>query len=278
MIRIGVQQDIDQVVGRLAEQFPRQVQIAQQRAVIGTARIVKDEVVKEMRRAFDRPTKWTLNAFRVAIGKEALSLGLMRPEAGGEISARVEVKNLDDYQTDAYLQTQIEGAASRKQKKFEEALVKRGLLQRGWYVVPGAKARLDAYGNISRGQIRQVLAWFDAAEKTLGSTQNMGETGRNRRRKGTRKTRGFEYFAALPGHRIGRGSWKNGRTQNLQPGIYRRTFFGFGGAIEPIMIFVRQAQYSPRFKFNEVATRTVRREFKPRLERALADELAKVQG
>lgn len=267
MIRIGVQQDIDQVVGRLAEQFPRQVEIAQQRAVLGTARVVKDDVVKEMQRAFDRPTRWTLNAFRVALGKERMQGGIMRPEAGGEISARVEVKDGYWYRADNYLQTQIEGGA-RKRKAFENALQRVGVLPAGWFAVPGQSAKLDAHGNHSPGEIRQILSWFDAAELVAGSRQNMRDAGRDKRRKGTRKKYGFEYFAVQP----------NARRGGLRPGIYRRTFMGLGGRIEPIMIFVRSTAYGKRFKFNEVASQTVRREFKPRLERALADELAKVQA
>ena len=106
----------------------------------------------------------------------------------------------------------------------------------------------------------------------------MGEKGRAKRRKGTRARRGFEYFVAQPGSRVGRGSWKNGRRQNLQPGVYRRTAFGFGSAIEPILIFVRRVAYKPRFDFYGVARRTVDREFKPRLDAALQLELDRLAG
>lgn len=263
--RISVKSDIDQVIGRLAKDAPRAVEIASQRALLHTAREVKGAEVREMGRVFDRPTRWTLNSFQVRLDKAAMQ-------------ARVEIKDGYWYRADNYLQTQIEGASSRRQKAFEKALQAVGVLPAGWFAVPGEKAALDGFGNMSVGQIRQILSWFDAAEMVAGSTQNMGEKGRERRRKGTKKRRGFEYFVAHPGSRVGRRSWKNGRRQNLQPGVYRRTSFGFGSAIEPILIFVKRATYEPRFDFYGVAKRTIDREFKPRLDAALQLELDRLGG
>lgn len=262
--RISVKSDIDQVIGRLSKAAPRAVEIASQRALLHTAREVKDAEVREMGRVFDRPTRWTLNSFQVRLDKAAMQ-------------ARVEIKDGYWYRADSYLQTQIEGGG-RKHKAFETALRRVGVLPAGWFVVPGEKAALDGFGNISVGQIRQILSWFDAAEMVAGSTQNMGEKGRAKRRKGTRARRGFEYFVARPGSRVGRGSWKNGRRQNLQPGVYRRTAFAFGSAIEPILIFVQRVAYKPRFDFYGVAQRTVDREFKPRLDAALQLELDRLAG
>ncbi|ENO76571.1 hypothetical protein B447_17546 [Thauera sp. 27] len=262
--RLSVKSDIDQVIGRVARAAPHAVEIATQRALLHTAREVKNAEVREMGRVFDRPTRWTLNSFQVRLDKAALQ-------------ARVEIKDGYWYRADNYLQTQIEGG-SRKSKAFETALRRVGVLPAGWFIVPGEKASLDAFGNISVGQIRQILSWFDAAEMVAGSMQNMGERGREKRRRGTRTRRGFEYFVAQPGSRVGRGSWKNGRPQNLQPGVYRRTAFGFGSAIEPILIFVTRANYKPRFDFYGVAQRTVDREFKPRLDAALQFELDRLSG
>ncbi len=87
-------------------------------------------------------------------------------------------------------------------------------MPQGWYSVPGAGAQIDRYGNISSGQIRQILSWFGAAERSAGSTQNMTADGRAKRRKGTKKNVGYEYFCVMPG-----------RQKNLkQPGIYQRFF------------------------------------------------------
>ena len=266
MIQINIGSDIESVIGDLARRYPRQVQIAQQRAVVGTAKVVRQDVVNEMKGVFNNPTRWTLNAFRIALGNERMQNGQMRPVAGGEITAAVQIKDGYWYRADNYLQTQINGG-ERRSKAFERALQRVGVLPQGWLAVPGDRAKMDAHGNHSVGEIRQILSWFDAAELVAGSRQNMRDAGRERRRRGTRRRAGFEYLAIQPGNRRGR----------LLPGIYRKTFHGLGVQIEPIMIFIRRASYKPRFKFEQVARASVRREFKPRLERALAAELERMR-
>lgn len=253
VIKLSVKHDFDRLAREMKAKG-REVEIAAQRALLKTARLVKDAEVAEMGRVFDRPTRWTLNSFNVVLDRSAMS-------------ARVQVKDGYWHRADNYLNTQITGGG-RKLKAFELALQRRGVLPAGWHVVPGEKATLDAYGNMSVGQIKQLLSWFDSAEPYAGSTQNMGQKGRDKRRKGTRTKRGFEYFAAMPGSRTGRRSWRDGRRQNLEPGIYKRTFFAFTGprgvgasAIEPIVIFVRDAKYRARFDFYGVGRRTVEANF-----------------
>ena len=256
-----------QVQGLVAQQnrlllSQRQIEIATQRAVLKTAQAVREAEVDEMKRCFSSPTRFTLNAFKTTFDK-------------ARITATVEIK--DGYWTRSqnYLKTQsISG--ERRRKAFENALQRVDVLPAGWMVVPGDAADLDSFGNISVGQIRQILSWFDAAELVAGSTQNMGQKGRDKRRKGTKTKRGFEYFAALPGNRSGRGSWKNGRTQNLEPGIYRKTAFGFGSAIKPVLIFVKDTNYKPRFMFDQVANQTIDRVLKPELNAAIQKELNKL--
>lgn len=234
--------EMDRALRKYGEQARRTVEISAQRAVTKTARNVRAAAIKEMERVFDRPTRWTLNALTVEIDKK-------------NIAASVQVKDGYWYRADNYLQVQIEGG-SRPNKAFEKALQRVGVLPAGWFAVPGQGAKLDAYGNQSPGEIRQILSWFDAAELVAGSTQNMREKGRARLRKGTRRRAAQEYFAVLPGRRGPRGA-----VQRLRPGIYRRTFFGFGSAIKPVMIFVSRVSYSKRFYFEEVSRRVVERDF-----------------
>lgn len=241
--------------------LPRQVEIATQRAILATAKEVMSAEVVEMQRVFDRPTRFTLDALTTKINKKAMS-------------ASVETKDGYWTRSDNYLAVQREGGG-RKMKAFENALRKVGVLPAGWMAAPGKGAALDSFGNMSVGQIRQILSWFDAAQMVLGSTQNMGDKGRDKKRKGTKKSVAFEYFSAQPGQRTGKGSWKNGRTQTLTPGIYKRTFFGFGSAIKPILIFVRTASYAKRFKFYEVARKVVDTEFQKKFDAALSAQVPK---
>lgn len=240
----------------------RQLEIAKQRTVLFGARVTHEAEVDEMKRCFSAPTDFTLKAFRVTFDKQ-------------RITSTVEIK--DGYWTRSqnYLETQRYGG-KRRFKAFENALTKLGVIPNGWMAVPGDGAEMNSFGNINVGQIRQVLSWFNAAEMVAGSMQNIHEKGRNKRRKGTKKSRGFEYFAAQPGFRTGRRSWVNGQTQTLQPGIYKRTYFGFGSAIKPVLIFVKGTSYKPIFKFDEVAQRTINTKVKPYMEKVLDQEVMKL--
>lgn len=240
--------------------MPKQFDIALQRTLIKTAQAVVKAEQDEMGRVFDRPTRFTLGALTTKFNKPAMT-------------ATVEVKDGYWSRSNNYLATQIHGG-DRHLKAFERALQYYGVMPNGWLAVPGRAADLDAFGNMKPSQIRQILSWFDAAKMVEGSDQNMGQKGRDKRRKGTKTKRGFEYFVAQPGYRMGRGSWKNGKTQNLTPGIYKRTSFGFGKAIQPIIIFVRSTTYAPRFRFYEVARKTSDRVMPVEFNAALKREMA----
>lgn len=258
-VEIIVRDNVKQAAGALG-QLSRQAEISAQRAAVKSAWLIRDAERTEMAQVFDNPTRWTLNALQVVTAR-----------AGEPIFASVRTKDGYWHRADNYLDTQIEGG-QRRFKAFENALRKRGLLPAGWYVVPGQKAKIDAYGNMSTGQIRQILSWFGSAELVLGSTQNMTEATRNRRRRGTRRRRGFEYFLVYPGA-IG----PRGRKQSLTPGVYRRSFFAFGSAIEPIMIFVQRAAYRPRFDFYGVARRVVNANFNRFFNEDYAKRLARIR-
>lgn len=239
----------------------RKAEVATQRALIKVAGHIRDAEKAEMERVFDRPTRWTLGAMKVKLtGKMEVTVGIIDTEG-----AYKRAQN--------YLGTQVSGG-SRKLKAMERSLQSRGLMPGGTYIVPGAGAKLDAFGNISTGEIRQILSWFDTAEQWAGSTQNMGQKGREKRRKGTKKKLGFEYFAVAPGARrtYTRSNGKTG-THAMQPGIYRRTSFVFGSAIKPILIFVKNTSYKPRFNFERVARETFDKHAAQELNNAIGKEL-----
>lgn len=225
----------------------REVEIAVQRALIGTANAIRDAEHAEMQRVFDRPTRWTLGAIKVKpTAKWQVSVGILDPDGFYRRAQN-------------YLSTQVVGG-ERRIKAFESALQRRGVMPTGWFAVPAAGAELDQYGNVSVGQLKQILSWFDAAERSLGSRQNMYEAGRAKRRKGTRRRRGFEYFVVMPG----RGAL--GGRHVLHPGIYKRTTFVFGKAIKPVLLYVARARYQSRYDFERVAIDTFERDIGPRME------------
>lgn len=231
---------------------PRQIEVATQRALLHTATKIKDNEIAEMTRVFDRPTRWTLGAMRVKVtGKMEVTAGIVDPEGAFKRAA-------------SYLDVQATGG-QRKVKAFEKALQSRGLMPVGWFAVPGEGAKFDSYGNMSTGQLRQILSYFDAAESSAGSIQNMGYAGREKKRKGTRRAYGFEYLIVMPG-----------KQRNLkQPGIYQRFFTGFGSSIKPVLIYIKTAAYRKRFDFERIANTTYDQNIESEIKTALNIEYMK---
>lgn len=244
-----------EAVKRMLNDAPRKVEIAAQRALLKTANLVKDAEKAEMERVFDRPTRWTLGAMRVkATNKFEIQVGIIDPEGAYK-------------RAQSYLGVQVAGG-QRRMKAMETALQCHGLMPKNWFIVPGVGATLDKYGNISVGQIRQILSWFDVAENSAGYMANMLDKGRDKRRFGTkRNAHGFEYVLVMPDKR-----------RNLkQPGIYKRgMYMGKGGShIKPILIYVKSANYKARFNFEKVAIETANAVMQTEFNKAIELELAK---
>lgn len=208
----------------------KQGALAQKLALLRTGYDVREAEYEEMRSVFDRPTRYTLNSIYVDTktrgGSEVL-IGVKDDAISTSLTRTAATR---------YLSAEIDGG-SRSVKRFEKRLQLDGAMQKGWYVVPGKFARLDAFGNLSRGQITQLLSQLTVT-KTSGYTA--GITPRSR--KAAIKRAGGS-FVALP----------NGRGK-LLPGIYQVRDTAFGHTTpKPIVIFVRQVHYRRRLDYFGVA-------------------------
>lgn len=254
-VTFSVKSNVAEITTTLGAQ-KRAVSFAVIKALTRTASAARVAVQVEMRKVFDRPTPYTLNSIFVSSATRANPV------------ARVWIK--DDRAGSGtpatkYLLPQIEGG-TRNRRASERRFEAVGVLPRGWFIVPGARAKRDQFGNWSNGELKQVLSWFQAAQPTSGYSANLTPERRKRLKKGTKKRRGFEYFAVRPGEKAAR--W-------LRPGIYRKTKFGFGGAIEPIAIFVQRVTYRQRLDFYGVVQRTAEQQFPLSLARAIDEERAR---
>jgi hypothetical protein len=145
-----------------------------------------------------------------------------------------------------YLVPQIHGG-DRPLKRFEQYLQKAGKLPVGMMAVPGAAARLDGFGNMSRGQIVQVLSALQALPEA-------GYLANKSRRKGARRNRVTDLiFVGRPHPGWPAGVWQ-------RQGLAR---------LKPILIFVRAPRYTQRFDFYGLANKIADREFPAMLNREL---------
>lgn len=255
MIRVSVKHNINRAIEFLDDVQKESIPAATMRSMNYTARKVKEAEEREVRDVFDRPTRNTQNAFYV------------KPATKRKLTAEIGIK--DDagkgVPASKYLLAQITGG-TRRLKRFEVALRSVGVLPSGYWAVPGSGARLDAHGNMSAGQIVQILSYFRAFPE-VGYSANITDKRRASLRKGGKRKLGYEYFVGSPG---------NG---TLPLGVWQRFHFAGGGfsggrtAIRPILIFVSRSLYEKRFDFEFVARLTIEREFGPAFNALLVDEI-----
>lgn len=210
-----------------------------------TANRVKHAGINEMKDVFDRPTPYILSSIFV------------KPSTKKNLSATVWIKDEATKAVPAskILTPQITGGM-RRLKRFELALRSAGVLPSNYFTVPGQGATYDAFGNMSRGQIVQILSYFNAFSES-GFKANATDKTREKLRRGTKRKFGISYFAVQPGDSA------------TTPGIYQRVHTAFGDAIKPVLIFVDRVYYDPIFDFAFVAKRVNEKYFGEEFSKAL---------
>lgn len=197
----------------------------------------------EVASVFDRPTPFTVNAFRIDYAKaNALEAAVsVKDEKSGSSKGQAP---------EAWFEPQVYGGA-RQLKASEKWLRQAGILPAGMYAAPGPGARLDAHGNMSRGHIQQLLSGLKAFDLS-GSTHNASDSRRSRRKGHARS-----FFVLRRGNRA--------------LGIAERR----GQSMQLVLVFVREPQYAPRFDFHKVVRQVAENDalFESYIDQALADEL-----
>lgn len=223
-----------------------QVPFATAVALTETAKLVRQAEVEEMRRVFDRPTRFTLNSL------------YLRGATKRNLQAEVWLKDTGDAASAQYLRPQIY-AGSRGQKRFELLLQANGVMPRGWRAVPGKGARMDSAGNMSPAQLVQVLSVLRSHRD-----HNQNTTDRSRQRaKAAGKQR--DYFVSGPNVAA-----KAGNGGRLPYGVYLRA----GGRISTILFFVPAVSYKARFRYFEVAENVIKRELPRQFDIAMRKAMA----
>jgi hypothetical protein len=223
-LRFSIRGDTRSFVRGL-ETTQRRLTLATAMALTRTALDVRQAEQDEMRSVFDRPTPYSLNAFQV------------EPATRESLVARVEQKSASGTSHPrSWLEPQTKGGA-RRAKAFETALAARLGLPIGTVQFQPAKgARLDAYGNLNRGQLGQILS--DLGARQVDPYQNATANSRKR----NKRSRHFvlKDKAGRPRYIVSRD----------------------GGGFNVVLVIVdRPASYRPRFDFEGVAARTAAARF-----------------
>lgn len=247
MLKIAIETNSDVIVRFLDDVAAKQVPFAAGLAMSRTAKLAKDRVQAEMRDVFDRPTPFTINSVYSAFnGRDEAVVGIKdQSQAGKGVAAAT------------YLQAAVKGG-TRRLKGVEAALRRIGELPAGDYVVPGAAAKMDAFGNMSRGQIVQILSYLQA-NRDSGTTSNSTAATRAKLAKGSKKKYGTSYFV--------------GRPKGAPMGVWMREHHGFGVRIRPVLIFVLGVTYEAIFDFHYVVGLVADKELGKQFDLALAEAL-----
>lgn len=235
MIKISVKSDIDQTIKKLDDIQKKQVPFATAKALTAVGQKIKQEQIAEMKRAFDRPTTFTLNSM------------FLKPATKRNQQAVVWLKDWAPKGTPAnkYLAPQIY-SGQRALKGFERLLNARGILPDGYYAVPSRKVRKDASGNMSKGVLNQLLS-YSGAQRDRHQNTKQGQ-----RRQQKQKFMLLDERDGKPG-----GIWQLTDDQRMYP----------------ILIFVKAPTYKQRFDFYRVADRVYRANIVAEFDKALSDAM-----
>lgn len=200
---------------------------------------------EQLRVRLDRPTPATVNAPRIRTASAAsLTAEVYIRDSGGSLPP-VE-----------WLKPEEEGGP-RRLKRFEQAMRNQGALPPGYYMVPGPAAKLDGYGNVSRGQIVQVIAQL-GAKFSPGYQRVISASASRRAAKALKTGRGYVAITE--------------RKKGLPMGVYERK----GRGLAPVFFFVRAVSYRPRTGLVELARQQAPAIFKRQYERAVNDSAARL--
>ena len=207
----------------------RQYQFALARALTATARHGQAAARRGMENSFDRPTRFTLNSTFV------------RPARRDTPVAEVAFRDFAGKGTPAfrYLRPQIHGG-QRSLKRFERALQAVGALPSGMMTAPGWGVRRNRAGNVSQGQIVQILS---ALRASPDPTQNSRGPG--------------AYFVVRDG-------------SGVPIALAQRR----GRRVRTVLHIIAPPTYSRRFDFYGIVIREARQRFGAEMSRALAHALA----
>lgn len=224
MLSFDIRSNAPAVFAALSDLQKKHLPAAQMDAAANTGRYMFAALRSEMQEVFDRPTPWTMGGLRFQQPTRARPVvRIWLEEFGGKGIAAAQ-----------FLAAEIEGGP-RKHKRFEKALIARGLMPANTFAVPGGQAPLDAYGNVPGSFIVRMLS----------DLQAFGEQGYRANRKGTRRgVRKTNYFF-VP--RAG---------SSLKPGVYWHLPNGMIGVV---FRFVGRVNYRRRLDFYGVANRAYER-------------------
>lgn len=241
-MQVSIKTTLDEITHYLDDVAKNQMPFATALALTQLAKQGDKDLKAEFKRSFDRPTPYTMRSTYVkpAQKRDAAPHAIIgiKDQAGAKASRSPA----------ELLEHQFKGG-QRTRSRLEYWLAKAGYITPGEWVAPGQEARLDRYGNISRGQVQQIISQLRAGPDARAYASN------SKRSKRKRGKRGGLFWSR--GGRLARGVWMRD-----------------GGDVVPIIIVVRAPKYTKAIDLDQVITRSVNKHARQILDRAIGRAIA----
>jgi hypothetical protein len=240
--KFGISCDTSKLETELQGWEQKKLPYATATALTRTAKRVQAAFIDAMKKDFDRPTPYTLGGTFV------------KPATASVLTATVGWKDWAAKAVPAsvFMLPQVAGGR-RNLKSTERMLAAKNYLPAGMVTVPGAAAKLDSYGNMSRGQLVQLVSALQAFPEAGYNANRVADRARLRSAKAKRQA---QFFVGSPA---------GGR---LPLGVYQRMS---DHTIRPILIFVKQPNYKILIPFAALAERVYTADFQEEFNRAMRD-------
>lgn len=256
--------EIDRFASALARVSADGARLAITQAVNDVAFEARKRVQSELQARLDRPTPYTQRG--VLVAKATPEQANPTAVVGFDIVTVQDASGraIDFRQTApgetarANYLAPLTSGEPRKFKRFELALQASGAMPRGTFAVPAKGTKLDAFGNLPRGQIQQIISQvgtelLSGQNRTLRKRENETPKQFDKRRAKAYGKAGAQYV-----------SYPNGRGK-LPPGLYASSGAAGGakgfkrsGSFRAVLFYVRGARYGQRFDFAGTLERTQR--------------------
>lgn len=223
----------------------RQIPFAASQALNATARTIRAATLAEMAANFDRPTPLVMKSLFIA------------PATKAKLQAAVYLKDREIGGKNSRSMAEILGhqfaGGTRLRKRLEDAFTTAGLIRPGEYLVPGPDAKLDQYGNLSRGQTQQIYA---ALRLFRDPYQNVTQSKRSQRN----------------AKAAGRIFWSDGRgAHKRRRGLWATDARGFPRLL---MLVIPTPVYRRRIDMDKIAAEIMQSDFDANFDAALKQALA----
>lgn len=243
MLTLTIEANTDDLVRRLDNLVKSQLPFATSKAINDTLHQMELYNRDLMKRAFDRPTRFTLNAYYVRRATKRFLQGSL--ERKDMVVGR------------HYLEVQDKGGP-RGKKGFERNFITRlpyaGIIQA---IVPTEHAPLDQHGNMTMAFLNRVMSQLQVASM-----------GQNAKRAKVSKNGSGRFFVPAASHplsqRRGMGS----------PGVFQTVGPSKAGRIKQVLAFSDSVPtYRPRTSFHASLTRAAQQTLPIKMRQALAHAL-----